>query len=239
MICRRRWRRRGVSRFRPSVLEREPIFWSAIGACAAWCCCWVAAFTKSISTAATSGPAPPPQFGGLVAQAVARGLSGLEFGEGIPGSVGGALIMNAGAFGGEMAPVVSAVRGADADGRIRTLARNEVDFLYRRSILPPGFIVSAVEFDLIPGDRENLAATVAELKAKRAARQPQGVPNAGSIFKNPPGNFAGTPAGAMRTQGRAHRRRRVFGPACELYRQSRWRAGNRSARADRAGAAPG
>ena len=94
------------------------------------------------------------QFGGLVAQAVARGLSGLEFGEGIPGSVGGALIMNAGAFGGEMAPVVSAVRGADPDGRIRTLARDEVDFLYRRSILPPGFIVSAVEFDLIPGDRK-------------------------------------------------------------------------------------
>ncbi len=131
------------------------------------------------------------QFGGLVAQTVARGLSGLEFGEGIPGSVGGALIMNAGAFGGEMAPVVSAVRGADADGRIRTLARNEVDFLYRRSILPPGFIVSAVEFDLIPGDRESLAAKVAELKAKRAAHQPHGVPNAGSIFKNPPGNFAG------------------------------------------------
>ncbi|MGO9057207.1 MAG: UDP-N-acetylmuramate dehydrogenase [Candidatus Binataceae bacterium] len=131
------------------------------------------------------------QFGELVAQAVARGLSGLEFGEGIPGSVGGALIMNAGAFGGEMAPAVAAVRGADSDGRIRTLARNEVDFLYRRSILPPGFIVSAVQFNLISGDRENLAAKVAELKAKRAARQPQGVPNAGSIFKNPPGNFAG------------------------------------------------
>lgn len=131
------------------------------------------------------------QFGVLVAQAVARGLAGLEFGEGIPGSVGGALIMNAGAFGGEMAPVVTAVRGADQDGRIRTLARNEVAFLYRRSILPPGFIVSAVEFDLIPGDCEALQVKVAELKAKRAARQPQGVPNAGSIFKNPPGNFAG------------------------------------------------
>jgi UDP-N-acetylmuramate dehydrogenase len=131
------------------------------------------------------------QFGDLVAQAVARGLAGLEFGEGIPGSVGGALIMNAGAFGGEMAPVVSTVRGADQDGRIRTLARNEVDFLYRRSILPPGFIVSAVEFDLMRGDRPALEAKVAELKAKRAARQPRGVPNAGSIFKNPPGNFAG------------------------------------------------
>jgi UDP-N-acetylmuramate dehydrogenase len=131
------------------------------------------------------------QFGELVAQAVARGLAGLEFGEGIPGSVGGALIMNAGAFGGEMAPVVSAVRGADPDGRLRTLSKDEIGFFYRRSVLPSGFIVAAVEFDLMRGDREALAAKVAELRAKRAARQPQGVPNAGSIFKNPPGKFAG------------------------------------------------
>ncbi|HEV3113561.1 MAG TPA: UDP-N-acetylmuramate dehydrogenase [Candidatus Binataceae bacterium] len=131
------------------------------------------------------------QFGELVAQAVAQGLAGLEFGEGIPGSVGGALIMNAGAFGGEMAPAVSAVRGADRDGTLRTLAKDEIGFFYRHSVLPPGFIVAAVEFDLIPGDREALIAKVAELKAKRAARQPQGVPNAGSIFKNPAGTFAG------------------------------------------------
>ena len=131
------------------------------------------------------------QFGELVARAVERGLAGLEFGEGIPGSVGGALIMNAGAFGGEMAPVVSAVRGADRDGTLRTLGKDEIGFLYRHSVLPPGFIVTAVQFDLIPGNREALIRKVAELKAKRAARQPQGVPNAGSIFKNPPGTFAG------------------------------------------------
>ncbi|HKD65505.1 MAG TPA: UDP-N-acetylmuramate dehydrogenase [Candidatus Binataceae bacterium] len=131
------------------------------------------------------------QFGELVAMAVARGLAGLEFGEGIPGSVGGALIMNAGAFGGEMAPVVSAVRGADPDGTLRTLSKNEIEFFYRRSVLPPGFIVAAVQFNLVPGDREALIAKVAELKGKRAARQPQGIPNAGSIFKNPAGKFAG------------------------------------------------
>jgi UDP-N-acetylmuramate dehydrogenase len=131
------------------------------------------------------------QFGELVEQAVARGLAGLEFGEGIPGSVGGALIMNAGAFGGEMAPVVSAVRGADPDGTLRTLSKDEIGFFYRRSVLPPGFIVTGIEFDLIAGDRIALLAKVAELKAKRAARQPQGIPNAGSIFKNPPGRFAG------------------------------------------------
>jgi UDP-N-acetylmuramate dehydrogenase len=131
------------------------------------------------------------QFGALVAEVVTRGLAGLEFGEGIPGSVGGALIMNAGAFGGEMAPVVTAVRGADPNGRLRTLDKAEINFLYRRSILPPGFVVAAVEFELIPGDVDALGAKVAELKVRRAARQPQGLPNAGSIFKNPPGNFAG------------------------------------------------
>jgi UDP-N-acetylmuramate dehydrogenase len=131
------------------------------------------------------------QFGELVAQAVTRGLAGLEFGEGIPGSVGGALIMNAGAFGGEMAPVVSAVHGANPDGTLRTLSKDEIGFFYRRSILPAGFVVAAVEFDLVPGDREALLTKVVELKARRAARQPQGVPNAGSIFKNPPGKFAG------------------------------------------------
>ncbi len=138
---------------------------------------------------ARAGAAVP--FGELVAQAVAHGLAGLEFGEGIPGSVGGALIMNAGAFGGELAPVVSAVRGAQRDGTLRTLGKDEIGFSYRRSVLPPGFIVAAVQFDLIAGDRAALQAKVAELKAKRAARQPQGVPNAGSIFKNPPGHFAG------------------------------------------------
>ena len=131
------------------------------------------------------------QFGDLVAQVVARGLAGLEFGEGIPGSVGGALIMNAGAFGGEMAPVVSAVHGADADGSLRVLGRDAVGFYYRHSVLPPGFFVTAVQFELIPGDREALLAKVSQLKARRAAHQPQGVPNAGSIFKNPPGRFAG------------------------------------------------
>ncbi len=136
-----------------------------------------------------AGAAVP--FGELVARCVERGLAGLEFGEGIPGSVGGALIMNAGAFGGELAPVVGAVRGADRDGTLRTLAGNEIQFFYRRSVLPPGFIVAAVRFDLLAGDRDALAAKVAQLKARRAARQPQGVPNAGSIFKNPPGKFAG------------------------------------------------
>jgi UDP-N-acetylmuramate dehydrogenase len=130
-------------------------------------------------------------FGVLVERVVEQGLEGLEFGEGIPGSVGGGLVMNAGAFGGEMAPAVTFVHGVTLEGHARTLTREEVNFAYRRTQLPPGFVISRVDFELRRGDREKLRAKVLEVRAKRAARQPRGVPNAGSIFKNPPGNFAG------------------------------------------------
>jgi UDP-N-acetylmuramate dehydrogenase len=131
------------------------------------------------------------QFGFLVESVVEQGLEGLEFGEGIPGTVGGGLVMNAGAFGGEMARVVTSVRGVTAAGEVRALTREEARFAYRRSELPAGFIITRVDFELAPGDRDRLRARVADLRAKRASRQPRGVPNAGSIFKNPPGNFAG------------------------------------------------
>jgi UDP-N-acetylmuramate dehydrogenase len=131
------------------------------------------------------------QFGALVYEATERGLEGLEFGEGIPGSVGGGLVMNAGAFGGEIARVVRLVHGVNEEGESLALSGAEVKFSYRRTELPPRFIITRVDFELERGDRERLRARVAELKAKRAARQPRGLPNAGSIFKNPPGNFAG------------------------------------------------
>ncbi|MGH7815309.1 MAG: UDP-N-acetylmuramate dehydrogenase [Candidatus Binataceae bacterium] len=131
------------------------------------------------------------QFGGLVEAAVERGLEGLEFGEGIPGTVGGGLVMNAGAFGGEIAKVVTLVHGVTAEGAARALTKDEVKFAYRRTELPPDFTISRVDFTLVRGDRDKLRARVDELHAKRIARQPNGVPNAGSIFKNPPGNFAG------------------------------------------------
>jgi UDP-N-acetylmuramate dehydrogenase len=131
------------------------------------------------------------QFGTLVHDAIERGLKGLEFGEGIPGSVGGGLVMNAGAFGGEIARVVRLVHGVNEQGQALALSGDEVKFSYRRTDLPPRFVITRVDFELERGDREQLRARVAELKAKRAARQPRGLPNAGSIFKNPPGNFAG------------------------------------------------
>jgi UDP-N-acetylmuramate dehydrogenase len=130
-------------------------------------------------------------FGALVEAVVGRGLEGLEFGEGIPGTVGGGLVMNAGAFGGEIAKVVTLVHGVTEAGESLALTKDDVKFAYRRTELPNHFIITRVDFELAHGDRERLMARVAELKAKRAARQPRGVPNAGSIFKNPPGNFAG------------------------------------------------
>jgi UDP-N-acetylmuramate dehydrogenase len=131
------------------------------------------------------------RFGALVYEAVERGLMGLEFGEGIPGSVGGGLVMNAGAFGGEIERVVKLVHGVNEQGQSLALSPAEVKFSYRRTQLPPRFVITRVDFELQPGDRDQLRARVAELKAKRATRQPRGLPNAGSIFKNPPGNFAG------------------------------------------------
>ena len=130
-------------------------------------------------------------FGALVEAVVDRGLEGLEFGEGIPGTVGGGLVMNAGAFGGEIAKVVTLVHGVTEAGEAIALTRDDVKFAYRRTELPNRFVITRVDFELARGDRERLMTRVAELKAKRASRQPRGVPNAGSIFKNPPGNFAG------------------------------------------------
>jgi UDP-N-acetylmuramate dehydrogenase len=130
------------------------------------------------------------QFGELARLTAGRGLAGLEFGEGIPGSVGGGLVMNAGAFGSELARVVKAVRGIDRDGRLRVLTPEEVGFAYRRTSLPPQFIITRVDCALAAGDREKLHAHIMEIHARRLSRQPDGQPNAGSVFKNPPGNFA-------------------------------------------------
>src|ERR1700693_6208528 len=131
------------------------------------------------------------QFGAMVEAVVDRGLAGLEFGEGIPGTVGGGLVMNAGAFGGEMARVVTLVHGVTADGAARALTKDEVNFAYRRTDLPPRFVITRVDFELACGNREELRARVPDLRTRRAARQPRGLPNAGSVFKNPPGTFAG------------------------------------------------
>jgi len=127
----------------------------------------------------------------LVLDAVARGLTGLEFAEGIPGTAGGGVLMNAGAFGGELGGVVTAIRGVTRAGEAVRLPRAELSFFYRRLDLPRDFVVSALELGLERGEPAAIAERIAAAKRKRSRHQPLGLPNAGSIFKNPRGDFAG------------------------------------------------
>jgi UDP-N-acetylmuramate dehydrogenase len=131
------------------------------------------------------------QLGKLARAGVTRALSGLEHAEGIPGTVGGALFMNAGAYGGEVAGVVETVEGLDAQGNVVVLGRDAVAFTYRRAHLPVGFVVTSVTFALRPDDPEALRARMDGVRERRLASQPHGQPNAGSIFKNPRGDHAG------------------------------------------------
>jgi len=136
-----------------------------------------------------AGAAVP--FKKLVYDAVERGFSGLEFGEGIPGSLGGGLTMNAGAFGGEISRVVEALEGVHPDGRVEELPRARLAFEYRRLELPAGWVITGVRLHLRRGDASEMEARVTSARDKRKKNQPLGLPNAGSIFKNPPGRFAG------------------------------------------------
>lgn len=131
------------------------------------------------------------QLGRLARDSAARGLAGLEHAEGIPGTVGGALFMNAGAYGGDIAAVVSAVEGVGADGVPRELAATDIPFRYRRAGLPAGFVVTAVDFALRPDDVAAVRARMDAARTRRVASQPHGEPNSGSVFKNPAGDHAG------------------------------------------------
>ena len=117
-------------------------------------------------------------------------LTGLEFAHGIPGSLGGAVFMNAGAYGGEMAQVVRSVTCLSAGGEIETVT--EFDFSYRHSVFADGkrLILSAT-LELQPGDRDTITARMDELAAQRQSKQPLEFPSAGSMFKRPAGYFAG------------------------------------------------
>ncbi len=138
----------------------------------------------------------------LVLESIDRGLAGLEFAEGIPGWVGGGLLMNAGAFGGEIAEVVTYVDGVDAEGSSVRIPRDQLRFSYRHFDLPPHFIVTHVGFRLVGDDREAVLARRADARRRRLARQPLGHPNAGSVFKNPPGAYAGRLIESVGLKGR-------------------------------------
>ena len=119
------------------------------------------------------------------------GLSGLEFAHGIPGTVGGGVYMNAGAYGGEICQVCESVEVMDMAGNLSVRSVEEMEFSYRHSILEDagGIVVSAV-FRLTPADPEIIKAKMKELQGKRSASQPLDLPSAGSAFKRPVGGYA-------------------------------------------------
>ena len=119
------------------------------------------------------------------------GLSGLEFAHGIPGTVGGGVYMNAGAYGGEICQVCESVEVMDMEGNLSTRSCKEMEFSYRHSILEDqrGIVISTV-FRLMPKAPEEIKARMKELMGKRSASQPLDLPSAGSAFKRPVGGYA-------------------------------------------------
>lgn len=120
-----------------------------------------------------------------------HGLTGLEFAHGIPGTVGGGVFMNAGAYGGEICQVCESVDVMDRNGSLRTLTNEEMDFSYRHSALEEtGDIVVSAVFALQEKDSAEIKETMRQLMAKRSASQPLDLPSAGSAFKRPVGGYA-------------------------------------------------
>ena len=122
-----------------------------------------------------------------------NGLTGLEFAIGIPGTLGGAVFMNAGAYDGEMSHVVTAVRAVDFQGNIKEYDVSHLDFGYRHSVFHDNHeVIGEVIMTLKPGDKNVIKARMDELTEKRESKQPLEFASAGSTFKRPPGYFAGT-----------------------------------------------
>ncbi len=140
--------------------------------------------------------------GRVVRRAVAAGLGGIEQAEGIPGTMGGSLLMNAGAYGVELGTVVVGVSGVSAAGEPGMLARDVVRFSYRQATLPAGFVVTEVRLRLVSEASATLRARMVEARGHRERSQPRGYPSAGSTFKNPPGDYAARLIEAAGLKGR-------------------------------------
>ena len=129
---------------------------------------------------------------GIATKALGAELSGFEFASGIPGTIGGACVMNAGAYGGEMKDVLESVTVLTGEGKIIELGRNELELGYRTSVIAKkGYIVLGAVLKLERGDGEKIKTYMDELKEKRVTKQPLEYPSAGSTFKRPEGYFAG------------------------------------------------
>jgi UDP-N-acetylmuramate dehydrogenase len=128
---------------------------------------------------------------GLVSFSAANGLAGMEFCAGIPGSVGGAVWMNAGAYGNEIKDIVSTISLLNAQGEKITMRREEVSFRYRSSGLPADSIILGAQFKLARGQSDRIKEDIMGIIKRRQEKHPLNYPNAGSIFKNIPGTPAG------------------------------------------------
>lgn len=128
----------------------------------------------------------------VAAEALEAGLTGMEFASGIPGTIGGAAFMNAGAYGGEMKDIIKSVKVLDTQGEVLVLPKEELKMGYRTSIVKEkGYTVLSVELELTRGNQEEIRNTMEDLKERRTSKQPLEMPSAGSTFKRPEGYFAG------------------------------------------------
>ena len=130
--------------------------------------------------------------GRVAAKAAEEGRTGIEFAAGIPGTVGGAVVMNAGAYGGEMKDIITSVLVMDEFGEKKELSARELDFSYRHSCIPEKrYIVLQITMRLRKGCTDEIRAKMSELREMRISKQPLEYPSAGSTFKRPEGYFAG------------------------------------------------
>ena len=151
---------------------------------------------KNLSAIEIKGDIITAQAGAMLSviakKAMAASLTGFEFASGIPGTVGGAAVMNAGAYGGEMKQVLTEVTVLTQEGELRRIPSEELKLGYRYSVIPEkGWIVLEAKLKLHRGDYEMIKARMDELKEKRVEKQPLELPSAGSTFKRPEGYFAG------------------------------------------------
>ncbi|MBU1356150.1 MAG: UDP-N-acetylmuramate dehydrogenase [Candidatus Edwardsbacteria bacterium] len=126
----------------------------------------------------------------LVEGSAEMSLAGLEWGVGIPGSVGGALLMNAGAYGGQMSDIVKKVWGYTQSGDRLTLRAAQINFGYRHSEYPEGFVIAGTELEMQQGRRNRIKSAMEQWMSKRQRNQPLSLPSAGCIFKNPTNDSA-------------------------------------------------
>lgn len=139
----------------------------------------------------------------LARRAADAGLAGLAFAAGIPGTVGGAVVMNAGAHGGQISDIIESVTYSDEKGHLVTIPAADAGFVYRSSLFKanPKWTILSVACRLQPGDDQAIKAQMAAYQAERVHKQPQGLPSAGSVFKNPQGDAAGRLIEAIGAKG--------------------------------------